>query len=88
MDVWVFVGVNGRFPSGVFSTKEIAQDWIREHGLSGLLTLYPLDQGVYDWAINNHMFSVKKESERYPEFIQRFTSASQEHYHYENGKPD
>ncbi|WP_426492125.1 DUF7710 domain-containing protein [Hymenobacter sp. 102] len=34
-------------------------------------------------------FSQPNRSEQYTTgFIQRFTSASQEHYHYENGKHD
>ena len=86
--IWVFVGSNAKFPSGIFSEKEYAQDWIKKYNLSGVLTLYPLDQGIYDWAINNNTFSVKKESEMTPEFIQRFTSAAQEHYHFENGELD
>jgi len=69
----------------VFSKKAIAEIWIRKHHLSGVLTQYPLDEGVYDWAISNGTFSVKKEEENLPEFIQRFSSGSQDHYHYENG---
>ncbi len=84
--VWVFNGANGKFPSGVFTKKEHAENWIKKYKLSGLLTLYPLDHGVYDWAIANDFFSIKKEHEKQPEFIQRFSSASQEHFHYENGE--
>jgi hypothetical protein len=48
---WVFNGGGGRFPSGVFSTREKAEAWINQHGLSGVLTKYPLDEGAWDWAI-------------------------------------
>jgi hypothetical protein len=84
--VWVFNGVNGRFPGAIFTSKQLADDWIAEHLLSGVLTLYPLDQSVYDWAISNNFFRPKSEKEISPEFIQQFSSASQQHFHYENGK--
>lgn len=86
--VWLFNGANSKFSSGVFSSKEKAEDWIKKYRLSGVLTLYPIDQGVYDWAIANNSFSVKNEHEKQSEFIQKFSSATQEHYHYENGELD
>ena len=49
------------------------------------MTAYPIDEGVYDWALFNDFFNVKKQAQMEPNFIQQFTSASQEHYHYENG---
>jgi hypothetical protein len=85
MSIWAFNGNNSKFPSGIFTEKEIAETWIKKYRLSGILTHYPLDEGVYNWAIFNGSFSVKNEEETKPEFIQRFSSASQEHYHYENG---
>jgi hypothetical protein len=85
MEIWVFNGNNSKFPSGVFSKKEIAEIWIKKYQLSGVLTQYPLDEGVYNWAISNGSFSVKKDEEKKPEFIQRFSSGSQDHYHYEDG---
>jgi hypothetical protein len=86
--VWIFSGGNSRFGSGVFSNRENAEKWIAKYQLSGVLTLYPVDEGVYDWAIRNKFFAPKKESETAAEFIQKFSSASQEHYHYENGQLD
>jgi len=78
----------GRFSSGVFISIEKAEIWIDKHKLSGVLTAYPIDEGVYDWALFNDFFSVKKQAQMEPNFIQQFTSASQEHYHYENGTRD
>ncbi|WP_426670215.1 DUF7710 domain-containing protein [Mucilaginibacter sp. McL0603] len=86
--VWVFHGAQGRFASGVFTTLEKAGHWIKKHSLTGVLTEYPLDEGVYDWAIENELFDVKKDNQREPAFIQSFTTASQEHFHYENGEID
>lgn len=83
--VWIFAGAGGRFASGAFTAVEIAEAWIAKHSLTGVLTRYPLDQGAYDWAISSLLFEAKKEHESSPQFIQRFTSASQEHYHFEDG---
>lgn len=85
MEVWVFNGDNSVFPGGVFSTKEVAEAWIKKYELSGVLTKYPIDEGVYDWALANDKFEIKKPEQTQATFIQAFSSASQEHYHYENG---
>ncbi len=83
--VWIFTGPRAQFPAGVFTQLEIAEKWILENRLSGTLTAYPLDVGTYDWAISIGYFAPKRDDQRTPEFIQRFSSASQEHFHYENG---
>ena len=83
--IWIFNGSGGSFPSGVFTQRETAEAWIREHGLSGILTAYPVDSGTYQWAVGMGYFSPQREDQRSAEFIQRFSSASLEHYHYENG---
>ncbi len=84
--MWVFHGNGGRFTSGVYSSRERAEDWIAQHGLSGMLTAYPLDQGVYDWATLHGTFRVKRDEHRPPDFIGTFSSAYQEHAHYEHGR--
>jgi len=84
-EVWIFHGAGGRFSSGVFTTLEQAEHWISKNALTGIVTLYPLDLGVYDWAIKNDLFEVKNEKHISPQFIQTFTTASQDHFHYENG---
>lgn len=81
--VWVFNG-GGSFPSGVFSSRDNAEAWIAKDGLSGALTLYPLNVGVYEWAVENGYFKPKNEEQRNARFIQRFT-CGHEHYHYEDG---
>jgi len=83
--IWVFMGKGAACPSALFTTREQAEDWIKANGLQGMLTKYPIDIPVYDFAIGNGWFTPKRDYQRSPEFIQRFTSASQEHYHYENG---
>lgn len=86
--VWVFHGANGKFCSGVFTTRELAENWVSEYELTGVLTEYPLDISAYDWAIKMNFFTPKNELQIQPEFIQKFTTASQEHYHYEAGSSD
>jgi hypothetical protein len=86
--VWVFNGSRSQFPSGVFTTLEAAEAWIRRYGLTGTLTRYPLDQSAYDWAISRSYFRSTKPEHNSPEFIGRFSEANQEHYHYENGSRD
>jgi hypothetical protein len=81
--VWVFNGVRASFPGGVFSTPDGAREWIAEHRLTGVLTAYPLDQGVYDWATGAGLFPANKPVDA--RFIASFSSAHQEHYHFVDG---
>lgn len=83
--VWIFHGEGGRFASGAFSSCEAAEQWIKTHHLSGLLTRYPLDEGSYQWAVANEMFRPKRDDQKSPEFIQRFSDGSV-HYHFNQGK--
>ena len=84
--VWVFVGGRARFPSGVFRTLAEAEQWIAEHSLSGVLTLYEVGIGCFEQAVRDKTFKPSMEQRHDAEFIGRFSSASQEHYHYEDGK--
>jgi hypothetical protein len=84
--VYVFHGANARFCSAVFSSIEEADNWIGLHGLSGVLTTYILDLPVYKWAVEENFFEIEGEQHTSPSFIQKFTSAYQEHYHYEKGQ--
>lgn len=84
--VWIFHGANGRFASGAFTEPARAEEWIRKNQLTGVLTFYPLNMGVYEWAVENRLFSPKKEEHYTPEFIGKFSAASQDHFHYENGE--
>ena len=74
--VWIFTGPRAQFPAGVFSQREKAEQWIHQHKLTGTLTVYPMDAGVYDWAISTGLFAATREDQRTPEFIQRFSSAT------------
>jgi hypothetical protein len=81
--VWVFNGNKNHFPSGVFSTRQRAEQWILQHKLEGTLTEYPLDVSVHEWAIQTGRFKPKKPEHHTNDFIANFSSASQEHHHYE-----
>ena len=76
--------MNGRFASGVFSIKMAAIEWDEKERLQRVLIKYPLDISVYDWSIDNGLFTPKDSEYETPEFKQKFTSASQEHIHFEN----
>jgi hypothetical protein len=86
--IWVFHGINGRFASGVFDTLQLAETWISQHKLTGVLTAYPLNTGAYDWAVTNQFFTPTKEVHATAEFIGRFSAATQEHFHYADGSRD
>jgi hypothetical protein len=83
--VWVFAGARSTLSSAVFTDKKTADAWISGHRLSGMLTKYPLNTGIYDWALKANKFIPKRDDQKTPEFIGRFTCAYLEHYHYENG---
>jgi hypothetical protein len=84
--VWVFIGGEIGKTSGVFTSKAIAEEWIAKHLLSGTLRAYPLNMGVYDWAVNEGIFKPRGEFECSPLFIAGYVTASQHYYVYENGK--
>lgn len=82
--VWIFKGNQHNFPSAVFSSYENAKAWIEENKAKGILTAYPLDKSVYEWAIDKGHFSVKDESQKTANFIANFSDAAQEHYYYKD----
>ena len=86
--VWVFNGTGGQFPGGIFSTRDGAEAWIRARHLTGVLTAYPLDEGCFDWAHRVGAVTGRaRDRGDDPSFVGSFSSAVQEHYHYENGAP-
>jgi len=83
--VWVFVGEGGRWPSAVFRARDAGERWIGDNGLTGSLTEYPLDVGVYDWAVAQGVFRPSKPGHTSPTFIAGFTTARQDHAHFMMG---
>lgn len=84
--MYIFIGEGAQIPSGVFTLLEKAEQWIRTYSLSGVLSKYPVDTGLYDWAIYEDFFIVKNDYQKESKFIQRFTCASMDHVHFEKGE--
>ena len=88
-EVWIFHESTSKYSGGVFESLIDAEDWIKKNKLNGMLTKYPLNSGVFDWAIENDMHNIKsdkvKDKASNPKFVGGFTTASQEHYHYQDG---
>lgn len=84
--IWVFNENKSKFPGGLFTSKQSAEVWIRQHRLSGTLTLYPLDVGVYDLFVEREWFKPSKARHLTARFIGGFTDASQDHEHYVHGR--
>jgi len=83
--LWVFMGEGATHPSAVFLSRNSAEEWIADAKVSGILTAYVAGESVYDWAIRTGRFSPKYPSQSEPRFIQRFSSAYAEHFHYKSG---
>ena len=84
--VFVFNGEGGQFPAGIFTELDAAKLWIKKYALSGILNVYPLNIGIYDWAIEHGFFQVKNVGQSKSSFVGKFTCAAIEHYHFENGE--
>lgn len=79
------MGDRAHWPSGVFSSREAAVQWITERHLTGMITEYPVDVGVYDWAVARGLFCPSEPQHSSPEFIGGFTTAAQGHGHFTDG---
>ena len=53
--------------------------------LLGVLTRMPLNMSAYDWATGAGHFVPRRDDQKTPRFIQRFSCASLEHGHYADG---
>jgi hypothetical protein len=52
-----------------------------------MLTAYPLDEGAFDWALRVGAVTGRaRERGNESQVVGGFTSAVQEHYHYDDGK--
>jgi hypothetical protein len=84
--VWIFVGEDARFPAGAFDSVDKARAWIAANSLSGVLTAYPLDEGVYDWAMRLGLVTGRALERRGDaRFVGSFSTAVQDHFHFTNG---
>lgn len=69
-----------------FSSRENAEAWILKHGLSGTLTHYPVDIGMYEYSIANGTFTPKKPEHTTSLFIGKFSGGGVDHAHFEDGR--
>jgi hypothetical protein len=80
---------NACSPSSRAGFVSYAGPWIARHKLTGVLTAYPLDVGCLDWAVENGRtgMSPDKLAQKLndPSFVGSFSTAAQEHFHYEDG---
>lgn len=86
--MWAFVGEGGRWSSVIFSSPDRAEERISAHRPTGMLTEYPLDVPVHEWAVDNGYFRPSKPEHSTAAFIGQFTTANQEHEHHEKGAAD
>jgi hypothetical protein len=84
-EIWVFMGESSKMVVGCFDSFDGDLKAISKYKLSGLLTRYSMNELAYDWALRNQFFQTKKSEQKTAAFIGRFTSASQAHFHFENG---
>ncbi len=85
--VWIFNGDGGHFPGGVFTSRSGAEEWIARHKLTGVLTAYPVDEGCFEWALRHDLITGRaRDRGSDPTFVGSFSSASQEHLHYTDGR--
>lgn len=85
--VWVFRGprLSPGFPGAVFSELARAEAWIARVSASGTLLRYPVDVGVYEWAVATGRYAPRDGADELPEFVESFSSARQEQRHYHRG---
>lgn len=90
--IWIFIGEGGRFPGAAFNKLADAEAWVLSHKLTGMISAMPINQGLFDWALENDALNMKPETlnekSRDPKFIGTCTTGSLEHYHYEDGLRD
>ena len=79
--IWIFTGSQSRHPSGVFTSFKKAEEWIKANNLEGVLSEFPLDEGTYDHALRNNLFTPRHDGQRKPSFIGDF-SPRLSHFHY------
>lgn len=83
---WVFHGDTSRFANAVFAKRQDAESWIAKHRLSGLLTEYPINHGMFDIAASLNLIPKNIAAAASPQYIQQYVLGIS-HGHYENGLP-
>lgn len=84
--VWVFHGEKAQFAAGVFESEADGLNWAARHGVSGLLTEYPVGDGCYDIAVAEGHFVPKRPHHGTPEHVAQFSPGWTRHVHIEDGR--
>ena len=90
--VWLFTSASNdvvpdaHIPQAAFRTLAAADRWVRTLKPSGMLTEYPMNIGVFEWATARGVFKPRRDDQRATPFIETFSDASQAHAHYELGE--
>ena len=84
--VWIFHGDEARHAAGVFESKDQGLEWAERHGVSGILTKYPVGNGCYDIALEKG-FAPKRPHHGTAKHVGGFSSGW-EHVHITNGNAD
>jgi hypothetical protein len=85
--VWIFHGDGASFAAGVFTTKDEGLRWAAQHGVTGILTAYPVGDGCYDIAVRDGHFRPKKPHHGTPSHIAQFSPGWTPHVHIDRGQP-
>ena len=83
--IYVFMGKGATMPTAIYTTFEDACTWVASSAVSGILYKLPMNVSLYDWVIAKGYSTPKKEYQKQPRFIEKFSSAYVEHWHFENG---
>ena len=84
--VWIFQGEGARFAAGVFDTEAEGLAWAGRHGLTGLLTEYPVGDGCYDIATADGHFRPTRPHHGSPEHVGQFSPGWTRHVHLREGR--
>lgn len=82
--VWTFHAEASRFPSGVWTSKSQAEQWIAEVSASGLLSAYALNESAWDANVRLGALKAESPARHTAEFKRKFTTPI-DHFHYHDG---
>ena len=80
--IWLIQSSENLNVIGCFMRKHEAETYIFENNLKCMLTKYPINMSVYDWAIQNNFWQPKNDLQKNSKFRAKFNSAYLEHDHY------
>jgi hypothetical protein len=85
--VWIFHGEGAGFASAVFDDEAGGLAWAARHGVTGILTEYPVGVGCYDAAVAAGRFRPSRPHHGTPAHVAGFSPFGM-HIHLRDGHPD